>query len=484
MTATNNVLEKTSPKTLLLIGVLTIIASHVTYSVDIIAWFSSVPFLLYLHQTKGAKSRLLLSLALFIAWTLATAKIITEPIPFAMVFLFSLPLTLIHLPAYLIWDKFKSQKYAMFLFPTIFTIMEWLQYTFMPFASWGVGANTQSHSIVILQSLSLFGMAGLSFLIYWTNISIVELIQTRKTTFLNSFLPFGTLLIFLIYGSLRLDLWKATIKETTTVATVGTDSEVSGLPFADTITNNKFKNALITRTEVAAKKGAKLISWNEAAIFIQREDEKNWQDSLKSLANNLNISLIASYVVPVSTDPLKLENKLLSINSRGEIEYQYLKHQPVPGEPSMKGNEPFRTMTDNGLNIGAAICYDFDYPYIAKAFGQLNANIVAIPSSDWRGIDPLHTRMAAFRAIEQGYSLLRSTRFGLSAAINPVGEMTAQQSSFDIHDKIMLAELPTKRITTLYSFIGDSFVYACFGLLILLSAVIYKQQSKKQPTIE
>lgn len=318
-------------------------------------------------------------------------------------------------------------------------------------------------------------MAGLSFLIYWINISIVELIQTRKTTLLNSFAPIGILLIFLIYGSLRVDFWKATTKETVTVASVGTDSEVSGLPFADEATNNKFKNALFSRTEEAAKNGAKLISWNEAAIFIQRDDENNWQDSLKALANDLNISLIASYVVPVSVEPLKLENKLLSINSKGEIEYKYLKHQPVPGEPSIKGDEPFKTMKDNGLNIGAAICYDFDYPYIAKAFGQLNANIVAIPSSDWRGIDPLHSRMAAFRAIEQGYSLLRSTRFGLSAAINPIGEMTAQMSSFDNHDKIMLAELPTHRISTFYSIIGDSFVYACFGLLVLLIATIYKR---------
>jgi apolipoprotein N-acyltransferase len=51
--------------------------------------------------------------------------------------------------------------------------------------------------------------------------------------------------------------------------------------------------------------------------------------------------------------------------------------------------------------------------------------------------------MAAFRAIEKGNSILRSTRFGLSAAINPYGEMTAQQSSFDSRNKIMRAELPT-----------------------------------------
>lgn len=479
MQETNKYLEKINPNLLLIIGVLTIIASHVSYSIDIFGWFSSVPFLLYLYQTKGWKSRLLFILALFIAWTLTTAKIITEPIPFAMVFLFSFPLTLIHLPAYLIWDKFKKHKNAMFLFPIVFTIMEWIQYTFMPFASWGVGANTQSHSIVILQSLSIFGMAGLSFLIYWVNISIVEIVQTRKTTLFNSYLPLGFIIMFVVYGSLRLDFVKATSKDTITIATVGTDSDISGLPFADEVTNNKYKSALINRTEIAAQKGAKLISWNEAAIFIQKEDEKNWQDSLKSLAKKLNISLIASYVVPLSTNPLKLENKFLSINSKGQIEYQYLKHQPVPGEPSIKGNEPFKTMTDNGLNIGGAICYDFDYPYIAKAFGQLNANIVAIPSSDWRGIDPLHTRMSAYRAIEQGYSLLRSTRFGLSAAINPIGEMTVQQSSFDIHNKIMLAELPTKRIITLYSIIGDSFVFACFGLLVLLFTTIYGQQDEK-----
>ncbi len=100
-------------------------------------------------------------------------------------------------------------------------------------------------------------------------------------------------------------------------------------------------------------------------------------------------------------------------------------------------------MTDNRFNIGGAICYDFDYPYIAKAFGKLNDNILTISPSDWRRIDPLHTRMAAFRAIEKGNSILRSTRFGLSAAINPYGEMTAQQSSFDSRNKIMRAELPT-----------------------------------------
>ena len=102
---------------------------------------------------------------------------------------------------------------------------------------------------------------------------------------------------------------------------------------------------------------------------------------------------------------------------------------------------------------------------MAKEYGDIKADIVAVPSSDWRGIDPLHTRMAAFRAIEQGHSILRSTRFGLSAAVNPYGEFLSQMSSFDNNSKIMVSQLPLKGITTIYSIIGDILVYLSIAFI-------------------
>ena len=137
----------------------------------------------------------------------------------------------------------------------------------------------------------------------------------------------------------------------------------------------------------------------------------------------------------------------------------------------MQGTSPLEVVGISGTKIGAAICYDYDFPYLAKGYGSLGADIVMLPSSDWRGIDPLHTEMAAFRAVEQGHSVLRSTRFGLSAAITPYGEMVSQMSSFDDNDKIMYAHLPAKGVTTLYSLIQDSFVYLCIGFLLLFMLV-------------
>jgi apolipoprotein N-acyltransferase len=378
---------------------------------------------------------------------------------------------LFHLPAYLIWDKFKQYRMSFILFPAILTIMEWLQYTFTPFASWGAAAYTQIHTLIMMQTVSLLGMAGLSFLIYWINLSITEILLNKKRHYFNFQIPITALICLFIFGITRLytPIWEPI--KTMTVAAVGTDSEVSGLPLPSKAQNEIVKNALFERTKIAANRHAKFIVWNEAAIFILPEDETQWQADLSALVAPLKVSLVASYVVPISIAPLRYENKYLYINSEGAIEYTYHKHQPVPGEPSAKGKEPLKVFDIAGTKVSGAICYDYDFPYLARKIGQLKADIVGIPSSDWQGIDPLHSQMAAFRAIEQGHSIVRSTRFGLSAAITPHGEMVAQMSSFDKNDKIMMAELPVKGVKTFYSVIGDTFVYLCIGFLLAFFSI-------------
>jgi apolipoprotein N-acyltransferase len=470
-------INKNNSVCLLVLGIVILTATHLSFSVDLFAWVSSVPFLIYLSKKKGFKSKLLFVLALIVAWSFITAKIITPPIPFAMVFLFSIPISLFHLPGYLLWDRFKEHKWSFLLFPSVMVVMEWIQYTFTPFASWGVAAYTQSQTSSLMQAVSLFGMAGLSFLIYWINISITELVLKQKSTWLTFQIPLAVLLLLVIVGTLRFDISKSVGAETITVAAVGTDSKVAGLPLPSKESNDCVKSVLFERTKTAAKCNAKLVVWNEAAIFCLHKDEPSWKDSLSSLAKKLKIFLVASYVMPVSESPFIYENKYLIIDANGSISYTYHKHQPVPGEPAIKGEEPLKVIDIEETKIGGAICYDYDFPYLAREFGKLNADIVAVPSSDWRGIDPLHTRMAAFRAIEQGHSILRSTRFGLSAAITPWGEMISQMSSFDKNDKIMIAHLPAKGVVTLYSLIGDSFVYLCLVIIVVVIWAISKPNS-------
>ncbi len=84
--------------------------------------------------------------------------------------------------------------------------------------------------------------------------------------------------------------------------------------------------------------------------------------------------------------------------------------------------------------------------------------MVAVPASNWRGIDPLHADMARVRAIEGGHSIIRSTRWGLSIGADPYGRNHGRMSDSDGDEKIMLVNLPSRGVTTLYSRIGDAAV--------------------------
>jgi apolipoprotein N-acyltransferase len=166
------------------------------------------------------------------------------------------------------------------------------------------------------------------------------------------------------------------------------------------------------------------------------------------------------------------------VTPNGSIDHSYMKHEPVPGEPATPGTSAQQTVELNGSMVGGAICYDYDFPYLARDNKKAGADIVGLPSSDWRGIDPIHTQMAAMMAIEQGNSIVRSTRIGLSAAITPYGVMNAQMSSFDENDKIMIANVPSQGITTLYSLIGKFFVWLC--LAGLAGIAVHSLLSKKR----
>jgi apolipoprotein N-acyltransferase len=89
---------------------------------------------------------------------------------------------------------------------------------------------------------------------------------------------------------------------------------------------------------------------------------------------------------------------------------------------------------------------------------RLGVDVVALPSSDWRAIDPIHSQMAALGAIAGGFSVIRSTRFGLSAIIDPLGRIRAWHSSFEGGAPVLIAEVPRHHLDTVYARVGDVLV--------------------------
>jgi len=78
------------PFFMLLVGVVLVFLSYNRWSVGIGAWGALVPFLVYLAETKGVRSRLLFLLGLCAGFSSADLTFITPPLVWPMGLLFGL----------------------------------------------------------------------------------------------------------------------------------------------------------------------------------------------------------------------------------------------------------------------------------------------------------------------------------------------------------------------------------------------------------
>ena len=95
----------------------------------------------------------------------------------------------------------------------------------------------------------------------------------------------------------------------------------------------------------------------------------------------------------------------------------------------------------------------------------------------WKEIDPIHTRMAAVRSIENGFSMVRSTKAGLSAAFDYQGRLLSAMDDFTTDEKIMFADVPARGVKTLYPITGDIFAWlSMLGLTALIILTVVKRK--------
>lgn len=458
------------PACWLAVGALLLVASQARFSVGSLAWFAAAPWLRYLRVTSGVRSRAVFVAASLAAWTLVFAKIVTEPLPLAIAPLFSLPIGLILCVPYLLSTHLRrrGEGFAVLAFAAAMVVGEWCLHGLLPFGTWGSAANTQLEQLALLQWASVAGIHGVSFLVYAMGAALEAAHWDRsRAGWRRVGLATAAVVALVALGEARLALSTGSGAPRTLVAAVGTDSTVGRGPLPSEADEREVQHRLFERTRRAAAAGARLVVWTEAATMVRPDQETAFQDRVAALAGELEVLVVAGYVVPLSGKPLRYRNRYALLGPDGTLKHVYDKHRPVPGEPAIAGTAPMPYHDDPEVGrIAGAVCYDYDFPRLALEHAALGADIVALPSSDWRGIDPIHTQMAALRAIEGGHSVVRSTRFGLSAAFDPHGRPRGWLSHFDTDDRILLASVPRDGVRTVYGVLGDWFPLACAVLLL------------------
>jgi apolipoprotein N-acyltransferase len=384
------------------------------------------------------------------------------------------------------------------VFPALWTTVEFL-ISLGPFGSWCSAAYSQYGNLALLQVVSLTGLGGVTFLIGWTAAAGNAYWENEATDWR---VPWRTTVCamsvtaVLLAGGARLALIRPSA-DTVRVASLSAldralhpDPEVirrfdrhKPVTVAElsTIRENAAKIAddLLVRTEREARSGARIIFWGEGNALVLKEDEGDLIRRGSMLAKSNGIYLgMALATWHLETTP-HMENKIVLILPDGTLAFEFFKARPVPGREaaiSIKSDGKMRIIESPHGRLSAAICFDADFPRLLAQAGRLRADIVLDPSNDWKAIDPWHTRMASFRAIEQGFNLVRHTSHGLSAAFDYEGRELASMDHFTTEDRVLVAYVPTRGARTLYAVCGDWFGWLCLISLSILFWTLAKRR--------
>jgi apolipoprotein N-acyltransferase len=383
-------------------------------------------------------------------------------------------------------DRFVWPRIAGFaatlVFPLAFVSIELISLLANPYFTWGSLAYSQYGFLPLKQLASLTGLPGIVFVVTWFG-AVANWAWERDFSWKQTWRGVATyasiVAAVLIYGGARL-AWDNLPTETVRVVGLAMSDEMAD-KWIDGYVNPERIDAhsqsilddYIVRTRQAVAADVQIVSWDEGAIMVSPSKEDDAIQQGQRLAQERQIYLLMPLLVVAPDEESPAVNKVVLIDPRGEIAFEYVKTAAVPGDDQMRGEKPLAATTTAMGKIAAAICFDMDDPRVIRTAGRARVGLLLVPSDDWPAIDPLHSWMASFRAIENGFSMVRPTREAVSEACDSRGRVLASTSAAT-PDHLMIANVPVKSAWTLYPFVGNLFAWlglAGFALAVVVAAV-------------
>lgn len=366
-------------------------------------------------------------------------------------------------------------------FPLAYTTLDFVLARVSPLGSVGALGYTQYTNLTLVQLASVTGVWGLTFLVAWFA-PVAEGAWTgdfsvRRWT--SPAVVFGLALVLVLsLGGLRLALAPAS----------GASVRVAGITLVDRTTSQELEaarkesRAAFDRANAAirlrgrdavlreAAAGARLVSFSETSIrgVESQEDELVAWGAL--LAQDAGTTLVLPLYLSSEVAGGLDRNLLVVVDPHGDVVLRHVKYGSA-GLEGIVGGSGLLSFADLPFGrVGAVICRDLDFPSTVQQAGAAGADLVVAPSFDWFEIDPFHSQYAVFRAIENGFSLVRPVGDGLSIATDPYGRVVATMDQFQSSDRVMVATVPTKGVRTLYGVLGDWFAWASLTGMVLMAA--------------
>lgn len=197
-----------------------------------------------------------------------------------------------------------------------------------------------------------------------------------------------------------------------------------------------------------------LVIWPETAVPVLKEQAQGYLNSIDRLMDQRQSALITGLPLRQKDQygDLRYYNAITSLgDSQGEYRKQKLVPfgEYVPLQELLRGVIAFfdLPMSDfargpsqqapleaKGYKIAPYICYEVVYPEFATELAAQSEILLTISNDTWFGtsIGPMqHLQMAQMRALEAGRWMIRATNNGVSALIDPQGQISQTVPQFE-----------------------------------------------------
>ena len=376
-----------------------------------------------------------------------------------------------------------------FVFPVMVTAILFLSSLEGPFDG-DVAKDIYSQGPLFFQQIaSLFGLWGFVFMFSWIA-SFVNYLWENHFQWKKAAPAFaaiiGAFVILSGFGLLKIaispDQHRNTVKVAAAVLIPHGGKPVSMMEIFKNKQASPFEHVIKRiedMTKRASRKAVKIISFQEYAVIVAEEDREKLLKELQRIAKENKIYLNLAYSYFSKNE--KGRNMNILVDPEGIILVHYAKRFLFgfgeSGETRVfkKGPEIIQTAVTPYGEIGIATCRDMSFPSYIRQAGQKRVDLMLGPSYDFpKSVSPLYY----LRAIENGFSFVRSTYNGISYAIDYNGHVLAMMDSEQSQDGMMIVAIPIKGIRTFYSRWGDWFGWSCvLGALLCAIYAFARQRS-------
>ena len=341
--------------------------------------------------------------------------------------------------------------------PVIWVAADTLLAHFTPDGNWGSLAYSQADILPIAQAASVFGVAGILFVVLLAN-SVLALAIHRGARFRGS-LPACTAVAGVVGATVVLGLWRLQTPVEGSPVSYGIASIDDFVSGPETDKSREVWRQYDAQVTMLAAAGAKLVLLPEKIDVLSTEDAQARQRHLAKLAATNRVWLVAGLGVDNGKER---RNEAWWFAPDGRLATNYLKHFMAPPEREFVSGNEFPVNAIDGVNYGVAICKDMHFASLGRGFGARDAAVMLVPAWDFHDDAWMAANMTKLRGVENGYTVLRASRDGLLSVSDAYGRMVSVMPSAPLPGSSLFATVNVgARIQTIYTRIGDVLGWLC-----------------------